>query len=149
MDWSVLLFLLKWILLGLVYLVLILVLVGVTREMRMRLPAAAPASPGVSVGRLRVIQAGSDPSRRPGLVMPLQPDTVLGAQNGSTIVLQDRYISGRHARLHWDGVSWWVEDLNSTNGTYVNRQRVAPGVTTPLPAGSVLEIGDMAFEMLE
>lgn len=149
MDWSLLLFFLKWILLALVYLVLFLLLMGVTREMRLRLPTAQPVSGSVSVGRLRVIQAGSDPNRRPGMLLPLQPDTSIGAQKDNAIVLNDRFISAHHARVRWDGVSWWVEDLNSTNGTYVNRQRVQPGSSEPLSSGAMLEIGDMAFEMLE
>lgn len=149
MDWSLLLFFLKWILLALVYLVLFLLLMGVTREMRLRLPTAQPVSGSVSVGRLRVIQAGSDPNRRPGMLLSLQPDTSIGAQKDNAIVLNDRFISAHHARVRWDGVSWWVEDLNSTNGTYVNRQRVQPGSSEPLSSGAMLEIGDMAFEMIE
>lgn len=149
MDWSVLLFILKWILLGLVYLVLFLLIVGVTREMRLRLPTAAPTTTSNSVGQLRVIQSGSDSARRPGMLLPLQPETSIGANKDNFIVLKDRFVSSHHARLRWDGVSWWLEDLNSTNGTYINRQRVQPGTSEPLPSGAVVEIGDMAFEMLE
>lgn len=150
MDWSILLFIMKWILLGLVYLFLFMLIVGVTREMRLRLPTGAPAAfTNVSGARLRVLQPGSDASRRAGMILPLQPDTTIGAQKDNSIVLTDQFISGYHARVRWDGVSWWVEDLNSTNGTYVNRQRVQPGSSEPLPSGAVLEVGDMAFEMLE
>lgn len=148
MDWSLILFILKWIFLGLVYLVLMLVLVGVTREMRQRLPQAAPATT-ISYGRLRVLQPGSDPRLRPGTIVPLQPETTLGAQKGNTLVLRDQFISGQHARVRWDGVSWWVEDLNSTNGTFINRRRITPGAAEPLPSGAVLEVGDVAFEMLD
>jgi hypothetical protein len=149
MDWSIFLFILKWIFLGLVYLVLILLLVGVTREMRLRIPRESPTVASAGIARLRVIQPGTDPNLQPGATIPLQPDTLIGAQRGSTLILHDRYISGRHARLRWDGISWWIEDLNSTNGTFVNRHRLAPGAPQPFPSGSVLEIGDMSFEMVE
>jgi hypothetical protein len=149
MDWSIFLFVMKWIFLGLVYLVLFLLLIGVQREMRMRLPQTAPSSPAASFGRLRVIQAGGDARLRPGAILPLQPETNLGSQAGNDLILRDRFVSGRHARLRWDGVAWWVDDLNSTNGTFVNRQRVSPGVPAGLASGSVLEIGDLAFEMIE
>lgn len=149
MDWSVILFILKWIFLGLVYLVLILLLVGVTREMRLRLPAAAPTTASSGFGRLRVIQPGTDTRMRPGMVVSLEPDTTIGAQPDNTIVLQDRFISGHHVRLRWDGINWWVEDMNSTNGTFLNRNRVQPGASEPIASGAVLEIGDMAFEMVE
>ncbi len=150
MDWSVFLFVMKWIFLGLVYLVLLLLLIGVQREMRMRLPQATASSDGAAMfGRLRVIQSGSDPRLRPGAILPLQPETNVGSQAGNDLSRRDRFVSGHHARLRWDGVSWWVDDLNSTNGTFVNRQRVAPGAPAGLVSGSVLEIGDLAFEMIE
>jgi pSer/pThr/pTyr-binding forkhead associated (FHA) protein len=148
MDWSLILFALKWVFLGLVYLVLMLVLVGVTREMRQRLPVSAPTA-AISYGRLRVLQPGTDPRLRPGSILSLQPETNLGTQKGNTILLRDQFISGHHARVRWDGVSWWAEDLNSTNGTFIDRRRITPGTAEPLPAGAVLELGDMAFEMLE
>lgn len=150
MDWSLVLFLLKWILLGLVYMFLGLVLVGVTREMRLRVPQAASSSvSAVSIGRLRVIQAGSDPELAQGAVIALRPDTQIGAKRGNAIILRDRFVSANHARLRWDGVSWWVEDLKSTNGTFVNQKRVSPGTAESLPVGAVLQLGDMFFEMIE
>jgi hypothetical protein len=146
MDWSILLFVLKWIFLGLVYLVLLLLLVAVQREMRLRLPGPAAAS---AFGRLRVLQGGSDGRLRPGALVFLQPETMLGSQAGADLVLLDRYISGQHARLHWDGIAWWVEDLNSTNGTFVDQQRVSPGAPAALPAGGVLQLGDVMLELVE
>lgn len=148
MDWGLILFLLKWIFLGLVYLVLILLLGGVMREMRMRLPQST-AQTALTYGRLRVIRPGSDPDLHPGSILILRPVTHLGARRGNTILLRDRYVSGRHARLRWDGVSWWVEDLNSTNGTFINQRRLAAGTPEVLPFGAVLSLGDMSFEMME
>ncbi len=149
MDWSIFLFILKWIFLGLVYLVLLLLLVAVQREMRLRLPQQTPSASAVSVGRLRVIQPGSDMRLRPGGIVALEPETSIGTQADNNLVLRDKYVSGHHARLRWDGVSWWVDDLNSTNGTYVNQQRVNPGIPTSLLSGAILEIGDVAFEMMD
>ncbi len=149
MDWSIFLFVMKWIFLGLVYLVLLLVLIGVQREMHMRLPQASSSNAAAMFGRLRVIQPGGDPRLRPGVILPLQPETSVGSLTGNDLILRDRFVSGHHARLRWDGVSWWVDDLNSTNGTFVNRQRVAPGVPVGLTSGSVLDVGDLSFEMIE
>lgn len=149
MDWSIFLFVMKWIFLGLVYLVLFLLLIGVQREMRLRLPQAASSDTVGSFGRLRVIQPGSDPRLQPGVIIPLKPETIVGSQAGNELVLRDRFVSGQHARLRWDGASWWVDDLNSTNGTFINHQRLVPGVPAGLSSGSILEIGDLAFEMIE
>lgn len=148
MDWSILLFAFKWLFLGLVYLMLFLLLAAVQREMRLRVPSGAGGSSGL-YGRLRVLQGGSDGRLRAGALLLLQPETVLGSQPGSDLVVLDHFVSGSHARLHWDGISWWVEDLNSTNGTFVNQQRLQPGVSHPLPNGSVLAVGDAAFELVE
>lgn len=148
MDWSILLFVLKWIFLGLVYLVLLLLIIAVQREMRMRLPAASSGA-AVTFGRLRVIQSGSDTRLRPGAVLSLQPETSMGSQPDNDLVVLDRYVSGHHARLRWDGVSWWVDDLNSTNGTYINQQRVGPGSSEAITTGAVVSLGDVSFELLE
>lgn len=147
MDWSVVLFVLKWIFLGIVYLVIFLLLIAVQREMRMRLPA--PQSSAASFGRLRVLTPGADTRLRPGLLLALQPETSLGSQTDNDVVVLDRYVSGHHARLRWDGVSWWVEDLNSTNGTFVNQQRIPAGGSQAVQAGAVLAVGDVSFEMVE
>lgn len=148
MDWSIFLFILKWIFLGLVYLAMLLLLITVQREMRMRLPGPQASSP-VAFGRLRVLQPGSDTRLRPGALLGLQPETTIGSQAGNDLVLLDRYVSSNHARLHWDGVTWWVEDLNSTNGTFVNQQRLSPGASAPLPAGALLTVGDVSFEVMD
>jgi pSer/pThr/pTyr-binding forkhead associated (FHA) protein len=103
----------------------------------------------VAFGRLRVIQGGSDNRLHPNAVLSLQPETTLGSQTDNDLVVLDRYISGHHARLRWDGVNWWLDDLNSTNGTYVNRQRVTAGGSVVLAAGSLISVGDAAFELLE
>src|SRR5512138_2875481 len=149
MDWSIFLFIMKWIFLGLVYLVLFLLLIGVQRQMRLRLPQAASSNTAASFGRLRVIQPGSDSRLRPGVIIALKPETNVGSQAGNDLVLRDRFVSGQHARLRWDGASWFVDDLNSTNGTYINHQRLTPGVPAGLISGAILEIGDLAFEMIE
>ena len=149
MDWSLVLFFLKWLLLGMVYVFLGVLLLGVTRELRQRVPHTPTAVGGVSIGRFRVIQPGSDPGLALGSVIPLRPESQIGAKRGNTIVLRDRFISGNHARVRWDGVSWWIEDLNSTNGTLVNQTRIPSGAAEPLPYGSVVQLGDVIFELIE
>ncbi|MDA0302067.1 MAG: FHA domain-containing protein [Chloroflexi bacterium] len=50
---------------------------------------------------------------------------LIGRGSGNTIVLPERHVSARHARLVPEDGAWWVEDLGSTNGTYVGRHRVS------------------------
>lgn len=149
MDWGILLFVSKWIFLGLVYVFIALVLVNVFRELKMRIPVDSHQAQVISCGRLRVILEGSDPNLTQGSIINLQPDTRIGSQPGNTITLRDTFISAQHVRMRWDGFSWWVEDLNSTNGTFINKQRIQKGTLHLLPYGGILKMGEMSFELLE
>ena len=69
----------------------------------------------------------------------------IGRAEDSTLVLDDNYASTRHARLLLRDGQWYVEDLGSTNGTYLDRTRVtAPMV---VPVGVPIRIGKTALEL--
>jgi len=69
----------------------------------------------------------------------------LGRAPDSTIVLDDDYASNRHARVFPSHGEWMVEDLGSTNGTYLDRKRLeAP---TPAPLATPIRIGKTVFEL--
>jgi hypothetical protein len=141
----------KWLFIGLIYLMLVVVLVAVRREMGQRL--TTPELPAAVVpGRLKVIHGGSDPALTPGLILNLSHMTVLGAavaQLGKKdLIIRDHYVSGRHARLSWDGVNWWVEDLDSANGTIVNGLEIPLKEKVHLPFGATVRTGDAIFELL-
>jgi pSer/pThr/pTyr-binding forkhead associated (FHA) protein len=72
----------------------------------------------------------------------------LGAKSGNTLVLNDPYVSSRHARLTWDGTAWYVEDLGSANGTVVDDKPCRPQARCPLPFGARLRIGPVVLELL-
>nr|WP_231135268.1 FHA domain-containing protein [Motilibacter deserti] len=72
------------------------------------------------------------------------PVTV-GRSSDNTIVLEDDYASGHHARFFGQDGQWYVEDLGSTNGTYVEREKAtgptAVRIGTPVRVGrTVLEL---------
>jgi pSer/pThr/pTyr-binding forkhead associated (FHA) protein len=81
-----------------------------------------------------------------GTVIPLGTTQIsIGRAPDSTVVLDDDFVSERHARLVPNGIHWMVEDLGSTNGTYVDRTRVnGPTVLKP---GSTLRIGLTSLEL--
>jgi len=69
----------------------------------------------------------------------------IGRANDATLVLTDDYASSRHARLFPQDGQWIVEDLGSTNGTYLDRQKVTQ--PTPVPAGVPIRIGKTVLEL--
>jgi Inner membrane component of T3SS, cytoplasmic domain len=69
----------------------------------------------------------------------------IGRANDATLVLNDDYASSRHARLFPQNGQWIVEDLGSTNGTYLDRQKVTQ--PTPVPPGVPIRIGKTVLEL--
>lgn len=148
MDWNTFLFAIRWIIISLFYFVLIILLVGVYREASSGLNQQN-RNEGIVYGRLKVLQPGSDPNLAAGSVLNLKSTTRIGADKHNDIVLVDRFVSSKHLRLRWDGLAWWLEDLNSRNGTLVNHQSWPPGQPGIVPMGSVITIGDVVVELME
>jgi hypothetical protein len=70
---------------------------------------------------------------------------LIGRADDSTLVLDDDYASTRHARLSLRGSDWYVEDLGSTNGTYLDRAKVTAPLRVPL--GVPIRIGKTVIEL--
>jgi pSer/pThr/pTyr-binding forkhead associated (FHA) protein len=69
----------------------------------------------------------------------------VGRSPDSTLVLSDDYASTRHARLFPNNGQWYVEDLGSTNGTYLDRAKV--NGPTAVPMGVPIRIGKTVLEL--
>lgn len=70
---------------------------------------------------------------------------LLGRSPECTLVLDDDFASGRHARIFRRDGGWYVEDLGSTNGTFLESSRVTE--PRPVEVGSTLRIGKTIFEL--
>ncbi|WP_375477986.1 FHA domain-containing protein [uncultured Jatrophihabitans sp.] len=70
---------------------------------------------------------------------------LIGRANDSTLVLEDDYASTRHARISLQDNMWVVEDLGSTNGTYLGQRKLDGPV--PLEVGVPLRIGKTVLEL--
>lgn len=136
------------------------------RPARRRAAAAAAAGPAAAVPPPAVQQAPPQQARGPrraarttpsklvitegsltGTTMNLTEQQItIGRAHDSTIVLDDDYASSRHARIYPapDG-TWIVEDLGSTNGTYLDRTRLTG--PTPVPLGAPIRIGKTVIEL--
>ena len=101
----------------------------------------SPAATVSSAGRL-VITSGA----KQGLELPLgnQPLTI-GRSSESGLVIRDDYTSTHHARLMLLNDSWVIQDLDSTNGTFLDGTRVV--VPTQVPLNTPVKIGTTSFEL--
>ena len=81
-----------------------------------------------------------------GEVIPLAGAPLLiGRGNDAAIRLDDDYVSTRHARIASTGDQWYVEDLGSTNGTYVGPSRITQA--TAISLGTQIRIGKTILEL--
>jgi hypothetical protein len=70
---------------------------------------------------------------------------LLGRGTDAALRLDDDYVSTRHARIASNGEQWFVEDLGSTNGTYLGSQRVTS--PTPIAIGTPVRLGKTVVEL--
>jgi hypothetical protein len=111
-------------------------------------PAAAPRgrekrSEGRGALRLRLLE----PSPREGEVIPIPDEVTVGRGGGCGIVLaDDTYVSTLHARLYQQNGQAFVEDLGSTNGTFVNGKRLTS--PTRLKRGDQVQFGQTVAEVI-
>ncbi len=104
--------------------------------------APRPARAGRGAPHVLLVTAGTLAGTSIGLS---DQQITIGRANDATLVLADDYASSRHARLFPQDGQWIVEDLGSTNGTYLDRQKVTQ--PTPVPAGVPIRIGKTVLEL--
>lgn len=80
-----------------------------------------------------------------GTTIPLRDNLLVGRNPECTLSLGDDFASGRHARIFQRDGGWFVDDLGSTNGTFVGSQRVEQA--TRVDAGSRIRIGQTVLEL--
>lgn len=148
---------LKFALLGLLYLFFARVLWTVWTEVRTPRGGYQPAGPGPvaaapsgppppkgkrgNVGRLVVIE----PKTRAGQAFAVQAELTIGRSQGCTVSMpDDTFMSQVHARVFVADGRLYVEDLSSTNGSYLNGNRLT--LTEPLRKGDRLQVGHTVLE---
>ncbi len=110
-------------------------------------PAAAPrteafnSTPSGPATRLVIV---SGPKEGLELTLPDEPLTI-GRSSESGLVIRDDYTSTHHARLMLLDGKWMVQDLDSTNGTFLDGVRVT--LPTPVPLNTPIRIGTTSFEL--
>ncbi|MGB0387916.1 MAG: protein kinase domain-containing protein [Ardenticatenaceae bacterium] len=98
----------------------------------------SPTMPLLSYANAR-LQILSGPAQGRSIVVP--STTFLIERHPQSLLVNDPRVSRRHAVLEWHQGSWYVRDLNSRNGTLVNKVKVIPEQLVPIPSGTVLQFG--------
>jgi len=149
-----LLTILKFCFLAVLYLFFVRVLRAVWAELRepapVAVPAVAPAQPVAAKqawaskggSRLRVIE----PAATRGQTYDLNDELTLGRAAGCQVTIDDTFVSQLHARLFRRDSQYFVEDLGSTNGTYLNRKKVSAPIA--IRKGDRLQVGKTVLELI-
>jgi pSer/pThr/pTyr-binding forkhead associated (FHA) protein len=149
-----LLTILRFALLALLYLFFLRVLRAVWAEIRgprvstRRQRAAAVAAPAPSK---KARKSGEphllvvEPVAQRGRTFPLGQELTVGRAAGCQVTLDDTYVSQLHARVFARDGQYLVEDLGSTNGTYLNRNRVTGAIV--MKRGDRLQVGNTVMEL--
>jgi pSer/pThr/pTyr-binding forkhead associated (FHA) protein len=153
-----LLFVLKLCLLALLYLFFFRVLRAVWAEIKTPAVAvpAAPSRAQASPARPRPADKRTakqaqpqltvvEPAEQRGQAFQLGSEVTLGRAAGCQITVDDTYVSQLHARVFLRDGAYLVEDLGSTNGTYLNRQKVSSPMV--MQRGDRLQVGNTVLEL--
>lgn len=81
--------------------------------------------------------------------LTLSPRVLVGRAGSCQLQLDDPRVSGEHAVLSWDGQGWFVRDLGSRNGTFVDGERAQPGRKVTLAAGITLAFAERRCSLLD
>lgn len=124
-----------------------------------RTPAASASAPTEQVQRTPRSSSGGEPATtatasrivitsgpKAGLEIPLGTEPLtIGRSRESGLVIRDDYTSSHHARLVLWGEQWMIQDLDSTNGSFHDGERVASPV--PIRVGAPIKVGATTFEL--
>ena len=140
---------LKLLCLALLYLFFLRVLRAVWAELKPPPPPAPPRRREPAPAGRRRKGAGHlvivAPADQKGRSFDLNGELTVGRAAGCQVALEDNYVSQLHARVFARDGTVWVEDLGSTNGTYLNDQRVSAPLA--VRRGDQLKVGSTVMEL--
>jgi hypothetical protein len=142
-DWFVLL--LRLLFIFLLYFFLYQLLRVTLREL-VALAGQPPTAATRPLARLVVVDP-AEADLPPGAAFVLQPRTTVGRHPDNTIVIDEPFLSVEHAELIFDRGRWWLRDLGSTNGTFLNQRAVT--AVTGMRADDIVQFGRIKLRLVE
>ncbi len=137
------LLLLRLALVVLLYLFVALVMLVVGTELRRAARKPLPVRSSV-FGHLVLVDPGPT-GLEAGARFPLAAISSIGRGLDNTVSLDDEFLSANHALLTWRENRWWLEDLGSTNGTFLNGARI--GRPVPIAPGDLIALGRVTLRL--
>ena len=95
---------------------------------------------------LEIINSGNSKDLKDGSIIPIRSDLTIGRKDENSIVLCDQHVSGNHAKIIVRNDTLFIEDLNSTNGTYLNGKKISGKMK--LTNKDELKVGTSVFKIL-
>jgi len=95
---------------------------------------------------LEVIKSFKEGKLKKGSIVPIYKETTIGRGKDNTIVIDDPFVSTKHARIILKNNSYFLEDRGSTNGTILNGEQLS-GIEK-LNKEDIIEIGKMIFKIV-
>ncbi|MDE3083379.1 MAG: FHA domain-containing protein [Acidobacteriota bacterium] len=127
--------------------IMVIALLFFARVMRVAILEAKPVGDGTRRKRSPALALKYiEPRELKGERIDVDPAVVIGRSADCDVILNDNYLSSRHARLANDDGELTLEDLGSTNGSYVNQELVRGRVQ--LQRGDVVQLGGVLFEVV-
>lgn len=96
---------------------------------------------------LEVIEAIEGSELKPESIIPIRASITLGRKEDNSIVLNDQFVSSHHAKLFVRNDEFYLEDLGSTNGTFVNDTKIQGKVR--LKVDDEVRLGSTVFKVID
>lgn len=103
-------------------------------------------NPNLNKYGLEITKAGGNEDLEEESVMLIRGDVTIGRMDDNSIILSEPFVSGHHARVYAKNNTLYIEDLKSTNGIYVNEEKVEGKIK--LTTGDEIKIGSAIFTVL-
>lgn len=100
-----------------------------------------------AIGAQLLVTGSTDQGLPVGTTIPLSTVTVLGRADNCDVKILDDFISSKHARIVYQDDCYWLEDLHSLNGTYLNGAKISE--PTAIADGDTIRVGGVSFLVCE
>jgi len=95
---------------------------------------------------LEIIKPGKNSNLKMGGVIPIQNSITIGRKEDNTLMLSDEYVSSHHVRIYIKNTDYFLEDMNSTNGTKLNSKKLVG--KSIIKKGDTIQIGTSEFKVI-